>query len=123
MYAILIVEDDLTLQKTLVQFFETRNYKTSVANDGAEAFAAIQTTRPDVIILDILMPKVDGLEFFKQLTGTEFNGIPVIFLTNVDEREKKLKVLEQGAADYLVKSNVDLNEVERKVKELLEGKN
>lgn len=90
------------------------------AHDGKEAIEKIKDKKPDLIVLDILMPKMDGKEVLKKIKSQkELKTIPVIVLTNVGEQDSVKEVLNLGANDYLIKSNFTPDEVVEKVKEYI----
>jgi CheY-like chemotaxis protein len=124
---ILVVEDDGVLRDVLVEKLKASDYKTIGAEDGEIALKKIKDEEPDLILLDILMPKKDGMEVLTEMNADEqMRNIPVIVISNSGqpveiERAKKL-----GAKDFLVKAIFDPNEVLEKVKIVLdetEGKN
>ena len=98
---ILIVDDDPIIRKFVRANLEARDYETLMAIDGAEAFRVVEKELPDLIILDIMMPNVDGFEFCQRLR--EWSGIPIIMLTARGELTDKVRCLDMGADDYLTK--------------------
>jgi len=98
---VLIVDDDLSIIKFLRANLEANNYKTLTAMDGAEALQAIERELPDLVILDIMMPRVDGFEVCQQLR--EWSQIPIIMLSARGDEEDKVKCLDLGADDYITK--------------------
>lgn len=119
---ILIVEDDAVLLDTLTLSFETEDFEVHVANNGEIGLEKFKSVKPDIILLDLLMPKVDGIEMLKQLRqfeGNTANKIPVIVLSNFDNQDKILKAIEAGATDYYIKSNLILAELVKKINWIL----
>ncbi|OGI95492.1 hypothetical protein A2917_02965 [Candidatus Nomurabacteria bacterium RIFCSPLOWO2_01_FULL_42_17] len=120
---ILIVEDESSMLKILVDSFEKENFSTLEARDGEIAFRKALEERPDIILLDILLPKIDGLTVLKKLRKENEYGkkVPVILLTNLNpDREEINKVIaENNPAYYLVKTNWNIEDVVEKVKERL----
>lgn len=116
---ILIVDDERALRRALVDIFKTDGaFEVSEASDGEEAFLSIQKNRPDIILLDIAMPKMDGLTVMKKLKTENLLGdTKVIFLTNSGELSHIATAMSSGAFDYLVKSDWDIKDVVAKVKE------
>jgi len=98
---VLIVDDDLAIIKFLRANLEASDYKTLAARDGAEALQAIEKELPDLVILDIMMPRVDGFEVCQQLR--EWSQIPIIMLSARGDEEDKVKCLDLGADDYITK--------------------
>lgn len=99
---ILIAEDETELAKGLKFLLEKNMFTVDTVHDGAEALAYLRCGDYDVVILDIMMPKVDGLEVLRQIRATG-SGIPVLMLTAKSEIEDRVAGLEAGADDYLPK--------------------
>src|SRR3989338_7831541 len=120
---IVIVEDEEILQKVLKEKFERENFKVFVASDGAEAFSVIQKSQPDMILLDLILPKRSGFEVLEEIkSDAALKTTPVIVLSNLGQDEDIKKALQMGADDYLVKTQHPINEVVDKVKERLMSK-
>ena len=98
---VLIVDDDLAIIKFLRANLKAEDYETLTAMDGAEAIQTIEKELPDLVILDIMMPKIDGFEVCRQLR--EWSQIPVIMLSARGDEEDKVKCLNLGADDYITK--------------------
>lgn len=119
---ILIVEDDKTLRGVLKQKLELYDHKVTEAKNGEEALEAMRKNRPDLVLLDILMPKVDGFEVLADMQAdSSLKTIPVIVLSNSGQSVEIERVLKLGAKDYLIKANFDPNEVLDKVNRYLKG--
>ena len=99
---ILIVEDDPGIQMSLQDEFESEGYQAFVANDGAKGLSMTKEKKPDLIILDIMLPELDGYEVCKRLRK-EGNNTPIIMLTVKDKEIDKVLGLEFGADDYVTK--------------------
>lgn len=123
MAKILIVDDDALLLQMYKSKFEEDGFDVEVAVDGGPAFTKASETKPDLILLDIMMPKVNGLEVLKKLKKSkETKTIPVIILTNVGGSEEDVEQgLSLGAAAYMVKASYTSKQVVQKVKEVLAG--
>ena len=101
---ILVVEDHETLLKAVQDILEGEGYTILAATDGLQALQMMEETRPDLIVADIMMPRMDGLTLYKEIrTRPEWVAIPFIFLTAKAERKDVLKGKELGAEDYLTK--------------------
>jgi len=98
---VLVVDDDLAIIKYLRANLKARGYETLTAMDGAEAIEVIERELPDLIILDIMMPKMDGFEVCRQLR--EWSQVPIIMLSARGDEKDKVTCLELGADDYLTK--------------------
>lgn len=117
---ILIIEDDEILLPVLIDKFTNRNFLVFSANNGEDGLKIALQQRPDAILLDILIPKIDGvvlLNKLKELPTTK--NIPVIILTNIGLSEKVIEMTKLGADDYLIKSDWTLEDVAKKVEERL----
>ncbi len=101
---ILIVDDNPTNLSVLSKALKLAGYKVRVAMDGEDALAQVERNSPELILLDIQMPKVDGFETCRRLQGNPATqGIPVIFMTALADTENKVKGLSLGAVDYITK--------------------
>lgn len=117
---ILIVEDDAVLQKTLGEYLVSEDFEVSVASDGEEAIDVVSKHVPDLILLDIILPKKDGYEVIKEVRANEkLKNVPIILLTNLGGAFDVEKALDLGATTYLVKADYTLEEVVSKVKDTL----
>ena len=99
---ILLAEDEKALSKALVKIFEKNNYSVDAVFDGEDALAYLETGCYDVAVLDIMMPKKDGISVLKQIRA-EGSKIPVLMLTAKSEIEDRVLGLDSGANDYLPK--------------------
>ncbi len=118
---ILFVEDESALQKTFGDILKQEGYEVVSALDGEVGLKLAKTQSPDLILLDLILPKMDGFEVLEKLKEVpETKDIPVIILTNMGRMEEIGKALELGAKTYLVKANYTLQEVVEKVKQALE---
>jgi DNA-binding response OmpR family regulator len=118
---ILLVEDDVFLSNIYQKKFEMEGFKISTADNGEKGLADAKRKKPDIILLDVLLPKLDGfavLEKLKEDPATK--EIPVILLTNLGQKDDVKKGLESGAADYLIKAHFKPSEVVDKVKKILQ---
>lgn len=108
-----IVDDNEDIRSIYRQKFKMEGFETIVAANGKEALEIIKSERPAVVLLDIQMPEMDGLEVLEHLKAEEsLKNIPVVILTNVDSEEIFQRVSELGSAEYyLVKSLVDPQKV------------
>ncbi len=117
---ILIVEDDLLLVDLLEKHLKAQNYTTFQAPDVAQARAMLSEHLMDLILLDILLPNVDGFAFLTELkSNNALKDIPVIILSNLDIKNSKEKAINAGATDYLVKAHLSPSEIIDKIKKIL----
>lgn len=118
MKTILLVEDEPTLQKTLSLALTQEGYEVKSALDGEIGLRLARETKPNIILLDLILPKMDGFEVLDELKkNDETKDIPVIVLTNLESSQDIEKALSLGASNYLVKANYDLKDVVEKVKD------
>jgi len=99
---VLVVDDDKAVRESLRRSLEFNGYDVSLAGDGAEALAGIASTAPDVVIMDVMMPRLDGLEATKALRAAG-NDLPILVLTARDAVGDRVEGLDAGADDYLTK--------------------
>lgn len=123
MAKILLVEDDKLMTRMYKGKFEDDGYNVEIATNGEMGLTKTLEFKPDLILLDIMMPKMNGLEVLKKLKEKEeTKKIPVILLTNVGGGDEDVKKgLGLGAVAYLVKAEYDPKDVVKKVKEVLGG--
>ena len=122
MKKILLVEDDVALATTYRERLEMDGYKVVEARDGDQALAKALEFRPDLVLLDVMMPKVSGFEVLDILRNTpEVAGVKVIMLSAMGQEKDKERAKELGVDDYLVKSQVSIADVVARVKTLLGG--
>lgn len=116
---ILIVEDDLDVADMLNAYFRVQGYEVFTVNWGEDGVRAALTARPDLIILDIRLPDIDGYEVARRLrSDRKTNAIPIIFLTEKRDRSDRLQGLELGADDYITKP-FDVQELRLRVRNSL----
>lgn len=112
---LLIVEDDFDISNMLKIFFISHNYEVDIAPRGNDALDKTRHSLPNLIVLDIMLPDIDGFEVCRSLrTNTRTSHVPIIFLTQKDERSDKLQGLELGADDYITKP-FDIEELKLRV--------
>ncbi len=120
MKKILFVEDEPALQKTFGDILKQEGYEMVSALDGEKGLKLAGEVRPDLILLDLILPKLHGFEVLRTLKeDEETKDIPIIVLTNLEGLGDVEKALELGATTYLVKANYTLEEVLEKIKKAL----
>ncbi len=113
---ILLVEDDPFLLSMYFVKFELENFKVVTAEDGEKGLSMSKKEKPDIILLDIMLPKMDGFEVLKELKkDDETKNIPVILLTNLSQKKEVSQGLSLGADDYLIKAHFMPSEVVDKI--------
>jgi two-component system, OmpR family, phosphate regulon response regulator PhoB len=119
---VLLVEDDRFLRRACEKSLQQQGFTVSTAPDGEEALRAIRADPPDIILLDLLMPKVSGFEVLKDIRSDEkTRSIPVIILTNSSKETDIREIQSLGVTGYLVKANLSLEELGSQVKQALKG--
>lgn len=120
MKKLLIIEDETVLQDALKKVFSAEGYEVFQAYDGDEGSAFVKDKKPDIVLLDLVLPKKHGFEVLEEMKKSdELKNIPVLILTNLEESEEVMKAIELGARGYLIKANYALSEVLAKVKDIV----
>lgn len=120
MKKILFVEDEIKFQKTMVDLFRAEGFELVSAYDGESGLRMITEQKPDLVLLDLILPKKNGFEVLRELKGnTQTANIPVIVLTNLEGTQDIEQALSLGAHTYLVKANYSLEDILVKIKEAL----
>lgn len=116
----LIVDDDSSAQKALALIFLQKGFTITIASDGAEGLAAIKLDKPDVVLLDIVMPTMNGIKMLKALReSSEGKDIPVIIITNSDMQNLSLEPATKDAAVIMIKTNWSLKNIADEVMTVL----
>ena len=117
---ILFVEDEPSLQKAISELLTQEGFEILSAIDGEQGLELARKEEPNLVLLDLILPKKDGFEVLKEMKADEkMKDIPVIVLTNLEGMGDVEKALELGATTYLVKANYELEDVLKTVKEHL----
>jgi len=117
---ILVVEDDAALRHVLRDKFVLEGFAVLEAIDGEEGLTSAVREHPDLILLDILLPKMDGITVLKKLRADSWGAhVHVFMLTNLSDNERVADALQNDAFEYFVKSNVKIEDLVAKVKEIL----
>lgn len=118
---ILVTEDEPAMMQALVDSLTRAEFTVLTARDGVEGLAIAQKEHPDVILLDIIMPKMDGIAMMEALRRDQWGtSVPIIILTNLDTNSTIIStILKDQPAYYLLKANTKLEELVEKVKEVL----
>ncbi|MFH1129394.1 MAG: response regulator [Patescibacteria group bacterium] len=120
MKKILFIEDEPNLQKAVGEILKQEGYEILGAFDGAQGIELAKKEKPDMILLDLILPKKDGFEVLKEIKADdELKDTPVIILTNLEGSGDVEKALNLGATTYLVKANYELDDIVSKIKEFL----
>lgn len=117
---ILVAEDDTMMNNMYKTKLENDGYEVEAAYNGAEALKAVREKKIDLVLLDIIMPQLDGFTVLKEMNAdARLKKIPVIMLTNLGTDEDRKKGQEMGAVDYLVKANFTPDQVSEKIKKYI----
>lgn len=119
--SILLVDDDLTLREMYAERLKAEGFAVETAKDGEEALQKVSDLHPNIVLLDVMMPKINGLDVLKKMREQEdTKNIPVIVLTALIQDREKMESITRGADDYIVKSETMPGDVIQKVKAVLE---
>jgi DNA-binding response OmpR family regulator len=117
---ILIIEDDKFLGALMVKKITAAGLKASWSAEGGQGFSKAKEEKPDLVLLDIILPDMEGFEVLKNLKDEDSTkAIPVVILSNLGQKEEIEKGMNLGASDYLVKAQMTPEEILEKVKKLL----
>ena len=120
MKKILFIEDEAALQETVGESLRQRGYNVLKAMDGEAGIRLAESEKPDLVLLDLVLPKKEGFEVLKALKDNdETKDIPVIVLTNLEGIKDLDRAMSFGATNYLVKTQYSLEEVFNKIKEII----
>ena len=120
---ILIVEDDEFFSGLVAQKLNQGGFDVLIARSGQQAFEIIEEKKPALMILDLMMPEMDGFEVISKIKQDEkTKDIPIVVLSNLGQREEVDKAMSLGADDFLIKVNFTLDEIVEKIKEMLQKK-
>lgn len=123
-HKILLVEDDSFLIDILIQKFESDKYNVLHADNGKDAVRIAHEEEPEVILLDIILPGMNGFEIIEKLKSDQMTAdIPVVFLSNLGQKEDIEKGKELGAVDFIVKANHSLDEIVQRAEEIIKEHN
>src|SRR5476651_1669604 len=122
MAKVLIIEDDPLMSRMYQKIFTFEKYEVEVAGDGEEGLAKVLSTNPTIILLDVMMPKMNGLQVLEKLKADPATkAIPVVMLTNLAGQQDAETALSKGAVKYIVKSEHEPKEISDMVNEIIAG--
>jgi DNA-binding response OmpR family regulator len=120
---ILIVEDEVALSGALKDKLVHEGYDVETAKNGLEGLEAVKREAPDLILLDVIMPVMDGMTMLREMRRDDRSSkIPVIILSNLSDSTDVIKAMENNTFDYLIKSDISLESVLERVKAKLDDK-
>lgn len=116
---VLIVEDEDIVARMYQAGLAHSSFQVTLARDGEEALTVMKAKKPDLVLLDIMMPKLNGIQVLERMKeDSELKSIPVIMMSNLSSPEDKAQALSKGASDYWVKRDVQPREIEKRVMEI-----
>lgn len=120
MTKIAIIEDDQTISQMYRMKFEANGYEVALADNGERAVALVESFQPDIMLLDLQMPEMDGTEALTEIRKHDWGkDIPVIILTNMGEEESPKELKKLGIKNYIVKADLTPSQVVERVKSTL----
>ena len=123
MAKILIIEDDKFLRELIIQKLGKEGFDVVEAEEGEEGLRKAKEEKPDLVLLDLILPGIDGFEVLRRAKADgETSSIPVVILSTLGQRDDVDKGVELGAADYLIKAHFTPGEIIQKVKAILQQK-
>ncbi len=119
---ILLVEDDVFVQDIYNLKLKKEGFDVACANNGIEAIKCLEDGLPDLVLLDMMMPYMDGIEVLKKIQEKEeWKDLKIIMLTNLSEKDRVNEILERGVNDYIIKSHFTPSEVVEKIREVIDA--
>ncbi len=120
MQPVLIVEDNTDLQDIYKIAFNNASIPIEIRSNGLDALAEVKKMKPSLILLDILMPDINGIKFLELVNNTNVMNVPVIVCSNLSDKETMDKCKELGVIDYIVKADVDISDIVKRVKQFFD---
>ena len=118
---ILVVEDDKFLREMITRKLNKEEYEVLQAVDGEEGLEKMRQSKPDLILLDLIMPGVGGFEVLEEAKkDSEIKDIPIVILSNLGQKSEVERGLSLGAEDFMIKAHFTPKEIIKKVKEIIE---
>jgi len=123
-FKILVVEDDKFLRELITQKLSREGYDVKEAVDGEDGVVKVKKEKPDIILLDLILPGIDGFEVLAKIKeDSETKNIPVVILSNLGQREDVERGLKLGAVDFLIKAHFTPGEIIEKIEKIMKDKN
>ena len=117
--SILYIDDEAEIRKLIADLLDKTGYNTDTASDGIEGLKKIKSQYYDLILLDIVMPNMDGLQMLEQMHKDNIKNGKIVILTNIELQEAKETAKNNGASDYWVNSKITPEELVRRIKDML----
>jgi len=116
MASILVVDDSLDTIRPLARLLQCMGHKVHCATSGVEALGYLHAIRPQLVLLDVSMPEMDGLEVLHRMRADRhLSTLPVVMYTALSDEARRMRALQLGAADYLIKGQTNLGELQAKI--------
>lgn len=113
---VLVVEDDAFLLKAYTMKLQGSGFDVRTSTNGEEALAALQEFNPDVVLLDLVMPRMDGFVTLERIRQQDaYKNLPVFVISNLGQKNERQRVMELGATEFLIKSNLSMKELVDKI--------
>lgn len=123
-FKILVVEDDKFLRELITQKLSREGYNVKEAVDGEDGVVKVKKENPDIILLDLILPGIDGFEVLAKIKeDSETKNIPVVILSNLGQREDVERGIKLGAVDFLIKAHFTPGEIIEKIEKIMKDKN
>ncbi len=119
MVQILLVEDNISLNKVYSLVLKKEGYKVANAFDGRDGLKQLTTVKPDLILLDMLMPRMGGLDFLRHFSFADYPQTSIVILSNVNEDKDVTQALKLGATHYIVKSDNSPHDLVERIHEII----
>ncbi|MFW5704181.1 MAG: response regulator [Patescibacteria group bacterium] len=119
---VLIVEDEPLLRNAYQAKLEHEGFRVFLAENGKVGLELLQNVYPDIILLDMIMPEMNGLDFLEIMKEKKLDAVPVIVLSNLDDDGNAKKVKKLGVKEFLIKSNITIQDIPDKIKKHLPKK-
>ena len=117
---IVLADDEQFIAIAYKDGLERAGYQVTVAHDGAEALESIKAVKPDLVLLDLIMPKLNGFEVLKAVkSDADLKSIPVMVLSNLSQPTDEAEVKAQGAIDFIVKADISLQDLLNRISQVL----
>ncbi len=124
MKKILVIDDDQFFAKTLIGALPSGKYEVASAENGEDGLASAKASKPDLIILDVLMPKMDGTTFLKIIKeDANLKDVPVLISSNISSLKKISDMMSFGASGYIIKSDESLDSIVQNIESILRVSN
>jgi len=120
MKKILLVEDDVFMLELLSEKLRKSGFDVSVATNGEECLKILESLKPDLVLLDVVMPKLDGFDVLRRIKSSQdSSSVPVVILSNLGQKEEIERAMSLGAKDYIIKANFTTKEIVEKLNSIL----